>query len=785
MFLAEPRPDERREAPVDTGNPRTPAWAHPGGVALVTSLLVGGFALLASAVILVFGPSNATDWILYLLTLGALLPAAFAAGRSLARRLDVGGGPAAVSGLAARAAAMLLSILLLARLAHSFGGSSSAFLVPLTTAWSAWLVLTARRCRRRGDTGGAVLAAGTRRSWAIAAALACLLVLAFLSPQLVRPLKLAVSLAIAGALTALLVRTGHVSAPRWAGRLIDVAFVALVIMTVTDVSGYLEYLRPDARTVVLGDGLRLTPDFLAFANRYHQGFWLGPLNDVLHGRALLVDTSSQYGVGDFYFLAAFFQIAPLGYGTLGLVAGFLTALQYAVGYGVMRLAGCARRLAFPAIAAAIAGLVMGALGSPDDFPSTGALRFGLPWLVVTLAVAWARWPSGRGPLRGAALALVGIASVWSVETFVYTGATFAGVAAFEAAARESRQGRGRAFARDILAAAGCCVVAHVVLAVGTRSFAGSWPDWSVYLAYLRGYSVGEQLYVLAVPPWSPALPMFLLYLVSGIALVALVVRRGDLLRERHPLLLGLAATSALGIASFSYFMGHSHPNTLLYVSLPAVVVGSLWVTLIGDRRLRVPGAVRLGGAAVGLWVIALLAISGWSEAAHKWERTALAQAIPDGGRGGSIRATLPLIWSSPPSDPRAVEAQALLDRHLPRGRPALVIVEPDLSVETLVRSDRVNVLPIADPEQDNLVPDQVDPRVRRTIDHLQPGTLMLIQPDALDAPVKPIGALPTDRKLVRVQKMALDRIRARFSLHEVEGTASGLALVRLSRRSRR
>jgi hypothetical protein len=122
---------------------------------------------------------------------------------------------------------------------------------------------------------------------------------------------------------------------------------------------------------------------------------------------------------------------------------------------------------------------------------------------------------------------------------------------------------------------------------------------------------------------------------------------------------------------------------------------------------------------------------------------------------------------------------ALLDRHLPRGKAALVIVEPELTVETLVRGDRVNLLPIGAPEQDNLVRPQVLPKVRRTIDSLRPGTLMLTQPEALKAPVKPFGTRETDRKLVRLQKQASNRIRARFSLREVERIPSGLAIVRL------
>jgi hypothetical protein len=49
--------------------------------------------------------------------------------------------------------------------------------------------------------------------------------------------------------------------------------------------------------------------------QFHQNFLLGPANEVIHGRAMLVDTSSQYGVGSIYLLAGWFKLAPIGYGT--------------------------------------------------------------------------------------------------------------------------------------------------------------------------------------------------------------------------------------------------------------------------------------------------------------------------------------------------------------------------------------------------------------------------------------------------------------------------------------
>ena len=40
--------------------------------------------------------------------------------------------------------------------------------------------------------------------------------------------------------------------------------------------------------------------------QFHHDFLLGPANEVLDGRAMLVGTASQYGVSSIYLLAAWF-----------------------------------------------------------------------------------------------------------------------------------------------------------------------------------------------------------------------------------------------------------------------------------------------------------------------------------------------------------------------------------------------------------------------------------------------------------------------------------------------
>ncbi|MGI8430044.1 MAG: hypothetical protein ACR2OB_12270 [Solirubrobacteraceae bacterium] len=101
--------------------------------------------------------------------------------------------------------------------------------------------------------------------------------------------------------------------PRWLKWGVDAAAVVLVALLVIDVAAYLPYLPFDPHDVRVIGG-KFTNSLNDLLPLVHQDFYLAPVNDLLHGRVPLVDAYSQYGVGVLYLLAAFFKVAPLGYG---------------------------------------------------------------------------------------------------------------------------------------------------------------------------------------------------------------------------------------------------------------------------------------------------------------------------------------------------------------------------------------------------------------------------------------------------------------------------------------
>ena len=155
--------------------------------------------------------------------------------------------------------------------------------------------------------------------------------------------------------------------------------------------------------------------FIETVAQFHADFLLAPANQVLGGSAMLVDEASQYGVGSIYFLAGWFQVVPIGYGTLGLLDGLLSGLTLVAGYLILRMAGCSRILSGGALAVAVVALVLNRVYPVGVIVQEGPFRFGLPMVVVLAAVLARRRPALAAVARFVGFATIAVASVWSLR----------------------------------------------------------------------------------------------------------------------------------------------------------------------------------------------------------------------------------------------------------------------------------------------------------------------------------------------------------------------------------
>ena len=150
-----------------------------------------------------------------------------------------------------------------------------------------------------------------------------------------------------------------------------------------------------------------------------QDFYLGPANDIRHGRYMLVDDYSQYGVAVIYFVAPPWPSCRSA--TAASCSSWASSRRSLIltVYTVLRVA--TRSAAF-ACAGTFVGLMastIATLGHSTSFPSSGSCASASPGCSCARS-SWRTAATGRrGPLL-AAYALVGIAAVWSFETAFYT-----------------------------------------------------------------------------------------------------------------------------------------------------------------------------------------------------------------------------------------------------------------------------------------------------------------------------------------------------------------------------
>lgn len=185
-----------------------------------------------------------------------------------------------------------------------------------------------------------------------------------------------------------------------------------------------------------------------------------------------------------------------------------------------------------------------------------------------------------------------------------------------------------------------------------------------------------------------------------------------------------------------------------------------------ERVVELPWLLpaRTALAATGFWLAALLIVAGWPHLEREAGRTPLIAALPDNGR--SVESEVSRAWGNPEVQPRSPAAEMLLDRYWADEDQALVLLHPDLSVEALMRTGRVNLLPVSDFLADNLVAEERWEQVRPAVDAIEPGTLMLTERfyltpgatrDYVDAGSGPLA----------LEQMVIDRIRERFRLRPV------------------
>jgi hypothetical protein len=579
-------------------------------------------------------------------------------------------------------------------------------------------------------------------------AVAAVATVVFLPKSVFRPEHGLAAVAVALVLYGIWRRTAGRAAPaRWQRKL-DVALVVVIGLLVWNVR------LPGPRVL----------EILA----YNHNVYLGPINSVYHGATALVDVNPHYGPVLTYFLAGLFHLFPIGYGTFWLISAAFDVVLFVAIYALLRLAGVGQLLAVCAVVAIVLTCVFsqGARGTQFTMNPARSLRLFLPVLAI-VALQLRGWqPRPRPAFTWASVAVVAVSSVWAIEVFFYTAVAV--LAALACSARiDAPPGRRLLVDRRLLVQLGAgVVVAQLLFAVGTRTASGSWPNWIRYLQYDRAYSTGSVAQRYHWAPFGPGVLLGALYFTVAAALIVVLLWNRDFARRRRDLLFAVCAVEGFGVAFYSYFAGVSELGTLNKMGPVAILVIALLLALLADEGSVAATALRAGVAllAVGCASTYLLAQPRWPTNLTHTALLGGPSAVIDDVR---TAADLPVVFRTAP------DAVALLRRTTGDSRRALVLMPDAQTTEILMRADKLQLLPFADPYGDKQLRSNVA-RLTRLASELPIGTQFL----SLDAYYRSSAQHTTDD----LDASLIEELKRDYVIETAARGPHGLRVYRLAAR---
>jgi hypothetical protein len=509
--------------------------------------------------------------------------------------------------------------------------------------------------------------------------------------------------------------------------------------------------------------------------KHHQNFYLGPVNDVLHGKSMLVDVNCQYGVGVIYFLALLFKTHILGlyYPQLTFLIMCLWMAQYVWLFKMLRKIFQSPWLLVFCMASATLLERFGYF-TDDNIaaPSVGPLRFGLPLLVLTAAYARRVKAEGAGASRRLELALLGIASIWSFETFAYSMAGYGAVLFHESWADSiGLRGFVGRFIPALLKTALALAAAQVLFGLGTLLRSGHWPAWSQYLEYVSLYG-RSRFGSLEFPVFSPWIAL------AGLSFLSVMAASFGLFSRRDcgPSSMFVFGLSAAGILEFTYFLGRSHPDNISHTCFNTVVASFYWLD-----RCWTKACVQRGFKLAATFGALLLASTfGFAFAENcqlRFSQSLLGNAprmageFLSGEHPSLLQKYLARLRSTESDSGQIAGIAALVDKYCPNDSRVSLFIAPAITTEALLCSGRSHVFPISNPEEDSLLASNVA-RAVACVANLKPGAILFISGDeSLGGP---------DIAGNNIGASVLLEIRKRFQLELVENSPIGIRVMRLA-----
>ncbi len=158
----------------------------------------------------------------------------------------------------------------------------------------------------------------------------------------------------------------------------------------------------------------------SFINGFHMSSILGPVIQDMHGHALLVDVESQYGLANIWFLSAIFKaLGGISLFSAYYLNVFLYFVTFFMSLWILRKIFKNWLLVALGILFIISFSIWSHLPMVYSFYSLGPFRFGFFFLMLIVQIAQEKYPLKTSIWNWCEALLIGLASIWSMETAVF------------------------------------------------------------------------------------------------------------------------------------------------------------------------------------------------------------------------------------------------------------------------------------------------------------------------------------------------------------------------------
>ena len=533
----------------------------------------------------------------------------------------------------------------------------------------------------------------------------------------------------------------------------------------------------DTLAIILIIGACFDPHFTI--NSHHENFYLGPVNALLHGKTMLVDVYSQYGVFLHEFLAFFFKLnfLPLNYQGLAFLVALFSMFQYILIYFLSRMLLKSPQFSLVILFIVLLMNLFATIGIFQSYPSIGPVRFGLCYILITIIALRLKYPARKSIFLWLEYGILGIASIWSFETFIYTGTIFFGIHGYEAITMANTVGDffkrvALEFLKSILA----IVLFHSIQALIIFLARGIWPNWAYYFEYIYLYSVAG-IVSLPVDVWSPWFIIVVIYFICLIYpfITRIITKEWDISFETQIIL----CFASFGIAQFTYYVGRSHPNALFHICVPAILIAGYGASQITKSDHSKYKGARYTSIFIVYATMALLGITYVPNLIKKIPNTGFGFAYSilerQLTRNGSVMSifleTYNQLWHPKPTSLETAEAIELIKKYVPNKTRVMIFLpgkQAKTETEVLFITNKAHLYPVTDKVQDS-ISSHVSNFIVNYSSDLETG-------DVIFLPTKPEMLLlpPYEYPIMVVLKLC-----GRFDLKEIESTKSGITAFRL------